>query len=303
MNELIDRFLQYIYHRHSQSEKTVDAYRRDLFQFRDYLLSQGIESFEEVDRLVFMEFLASCRELPNGRVAKNATIARKLSTYRSFYHYLNEYIGIQTNPLVSIHSPKNTRKIPEFLFLSEIQYFLETYDTSKPVKCRDQMLFTVLYACGLRVQEIVNLTWEDIHLQERFMRIRGKGDKERLVPFYKDMIEQLRHYKLFFWEKTAKHTDAVFVSLRGKPMTTRAVQMLMRQHAEEIGISNNLHPHMFRHSFATHLLDNGADIRIVQELLGHSSLSTTQIYTHVSTKKLQKEYEKSHPLANHSIKG
>lgn len=303
MNELIDRFLQYVYHRHSQSEKTVDSYRRDLFQFRDYLLSQGIQSFEDVDRLVFMGFLATCRELPNGKIAKNATIARKLSTYRSFYRYLNEYIGIQANPLVSIHSPKNIRKIPDFLFLSEIQYFLDTYDTTIPAKCRDQMLFTMMYACGLRVSEIVNLTWEDIHLQERFLRIRGKGDKERLVPFYKDMIEQLRHYKLFFWEKTAKHTNAVFVSLRGKQMTTRAVQKLMREHAEEIGMSSNLHPHMFRHSFATHLLDNGADIRIVQELLGHSSLSTTQIYTHVSAKKLQKEYEKSHPLANHSIKG
>lgn len=302
MNELIERFLQYIYHQHSQSEKTVEVYRRDLIQFKDFLESQDIHDFEQVDRLLFMDFLSRCRILPNGHQAKNSTICRKLSEYRSFYRYLNEYIGIQNNPLVSIHSPESHRKIPEFLFLSEIKEFLNTYDTADPAQLRDKTMFTVLYACGLRVSELVNLTWNDVHLQDRFLRIRGKGGKERLVPFYKGLIQELQLYRLQYWEKKARHTDAVFVSLRGNKMTTRAIQLLMQKHADAIGMSLNLHPHMFRHSFATHLLDNGADIRIVQELLGHSSLSTTQIYTHVSSKKLQSAYEKAHPLANHSIK-
>lgn len=302
MNELIERFLQYIYHQHSQSEKTVEAYRRDLEQLKDFLNSQDIHDFEQVDRLVFMDFLRQCRILSDGSIAKNSTISRKLSTYRSFYRYLNEYIGIQNNPLVSIHSPKNSRQLPEFLFISEIREFLDTYDTTKPVQLRDKTMFTLLYACGLRVSELVNLEWSDVHLQERFLRIRGKGDKERLVPFYPALIQDLKAYKLGYWEKTAIHTEAVFVSLRGKKMTTRAIQLLMQKHADDIGMNMNLHPHMFRHSFATHLLDNGADIRIVQELLGHSSLSTTQIYTHISSKKLQAAYEKAHPLANHTLK-
>lgn len=302
MDELIERFLQYVYHQHSQSEKTMDAYRRDLNQLRDFLQAQGIDDFEKVDRLTFLDFLKTCRQLKDGSLAKNSTIARKLSTYRSFYRYLNEYIGIQNNPMVSIHAPKNSRKIPDFLFVSEIRTFLDSYDLSKPASIRDRMIFTLMYACGLRLSETVNLCWEDVHLQERFLLIKGKGSKERLVPFYAALIQELQEYRLRYWEKYARSTDAVFVSLRGNPMTPRSIQYLMQKHADEIGMHMNVHPHMLRHSFATHLLDNGADIRIVQELLGHSSLSTTQIYTHLSSGKLLKEYQKAHPLANQGIK-
>lgn len=302
MNELIERFLQYVYHQHSQSDKTVEAYRRDLNQFVEFLKSQGITDFEDVDRLVFLDYLSHIRTLSDGSMAKNSTIARKLSTYRSFYKYLNEYIGIPNNPLNSLHSPKTSRKIPDFLFVSEIQTFLESYDLQKPAELRDKMLFSLMYACGLRVSEIVSLQWDDVHLDDRFVRIVGKGDKERIVPFYQGLCSMFQSYRLSYWEKVAKQTNHVFVSLRGKPMTTRAVQMLMQKHADAIGMGMNVHPHMLRHSFATHLLDNGADIRIVQELLGHSSLSTTQIYTHLSPQKLLKEYERSHPLANHKIK-
>lgn len=302
MDELIERFLQYVYHQHSQSEKTMDAYRRDLNQLRDFLQAQGIDDFEKVDRLTFLDFLKKCRQLKDGSLAKNSTIARKLSTYRSFYRYLNEYIGIQNNPMISIHAPKNNRKIPDFLFVSEIRTFLDSYDLSKPASIRDRMIFTLMYACGLRLSETVNLCWEDVHLQERFLLIKGKGSKERLVPFYAALIQELQEYRLRYWEKYARSTDAVFVSLRGNPMTPRSIQYLMQKHADEIGMHMNVHPHMLRHSFATHLLDNGADIRIVQELLGHSSLSTTQIYTHLSSGKLLKEYQKAHPLANQGIK-
>ena len=180
--------------------------------------------------------------------------------------------------------------------------FLESYDLQKPAELRDKMLFSLMYACGLRVSEVVSLRWEDVHLNERFVRIIGKGDKERIVPFYHGISSLFQKYRREYWEKFAKQTNHVFVSLRGNAMTTRAVQMLMQKHADAIGMGMNVHPHMLRHSFATHLLDNGADIRIVQELLGHSSLSTTQIYTHLSPQKLLKEYERSHPLANHKIK-
>ncbi len=296
MDELVERFLQFVYHRNSGSEATVDAYRRDLKQFTDFLLSQSITSFEDVDRIVFMNFLASCRMLPDGTPVKNSTMSRKVSTYRSFYKYLNEYIGIPNNPLEAIKIPGSKRHIPEFLFVSEVRHFLDTYDDNDEIELRDRMLFTMMYACGLRVSEAANLTWQDVHISERFVRIVGKGDKERIVPFFKKMVKDLEIYKLRYWEKYAKD-DHVFVSQRGKQLTTRGIQYLMQKHADAIGMTMKVHPHMLRHSFATHMLDNGADIRIVQELLGHASLSTTQIYTHVSTNRLKKAYLEAHPLA------
>lgn len=300
MDELIERFLQYVYRKNSQSEKTVESYRRDLNQFKEFLNSENVDSFEKADRLLMLNYVASIRVLNDGTYAKNSTIARKLSSIRSLYKYLNEYIGIDNNPLESIQSPKNNRKIPEFLFVSEIKEFLDTYNETDPVKLRDKTMFTMLYACGLRVSELVNVEWKDISIDDRVVRIVGKGDKERIVPFYKGFGKQLLEYKQKYWMHYAKK-DYVFVSLRGNQFTSRGVQFLMQKHADEIGMSMNVHPHMFRHSFATHLLDNGADIRVVQELLGHSSLSTTQIYTHVSMNKLKEAYMDAHPLANHEI--
>ena len=299
MNDLIERFLKYVYRRNSQSQKTTEAYRRDLLQFKEYLDKQGIHNFEDVDRLTFMNFLMELRVLPDGSQAKNSTIARKISTYRSFYRYLNEYIGINENPMASIKTPKNKRKIPDFLFLSEIQNFLDSYDEEDPVAFRDKVMFTMMYACGLRVSELVDLKWPDVDLNQRCLRVLGKGNKERIVPFFKDFEKDLIKYRYVYYEKYEKKDDHVFISQRGKGLTARGVQFLMKKHAQEIGMDMDVHPHMFRHSFATHLLDNGADIRIVQELLGHASLSTTQIYTHVSTKQLKEAYQKAHPLAKH----
>ncbi len=293
MDELVERFLQYIYSRNSHSQATIDSYRNDLNQLMEFLKSQSIDSFEQVDRLVFLQFIADLRMEQN---VKNSTIARKLSTYRSFYRYLNEYIGINHNPLESVSTPKNNRKIPDFLFVGEVQNFLDTYDTSKLSELRDKTLFMLMYASGLRVSEVVSLQWNDVDLQNRILHITGKGDKDRIVPFFKGMDDQLEDYKLRYWQQYASD-DHVFVNLRGKPFTSRGIQYLMQKHADAIGMSVNVHPHMLRHSFATHLLDNGADIRLVQELLGHSSLSTTQIYTHVSNSTLKKEYQKAHPLA------
>ena len=153
----------------------------------------------------------------------------------------------------------------------------------------------MMYACGLRVSECVSLEWNQIDLNNRIVHIRGKGDKDRIVPFYKGFEDELLEYKNSFWAKYAID-DHVFVNLRGKQLTSRGIQYLMDKHAKKIGMHMKLHPHMLRHSFATHLLDNGADIRVVQELLGHSSLSTTQIYTHVTTAQLVKAYKKAHPF-------
>lgn len=294
MKEYVERFLNYIYQKNSQSQDTYDSYKRDLVQLMDYLTSQGITSFQDADRLVFLNFISTFQLEKH---AKSSTIARKLSTYRSFYRYLNEYVGLDVNPLESISVPNKKRKIPDFLFENEIAFYLDSYSSEDPISFRDQTMFTLLYACGLRVSELCALQWEEIDLNSRIVRVLGKGKKERLVPFFSGFEKQLQQYKLTYWEKYAQ-SDFVFVNQRGKGFTSRGIQYLMQKHAVEIGMHMKLHPHMFRHSFATHLLDHGADIRLVQELLGHESLSTTQIYTHVSLQKMQDEYQKAHPLAN-----
>ena len=258
MDELIDRFLKYIYRKNTQSDKTIESYKNDLNQYKEYLLSQSIDSFESCDRLTFMNFLATLDHL------KSSSIARKMSVYRSFYAYLAEYMGINENPLLGIQTPKKSKQIPDFLFVEEIQEFLNSYEDNKEDQYRDRILFTMMYACGLRVSECVSLEWNQIDFNNRIVHIRGKGDKDRIVPFYQGFEKELLY--------------------------------LMDKHAKAIGMHMKLHPHMLRHSFATHLLDNGADIRVVQELLGHSSLSTTQIYTHVTTAQLVKAYKKAHPF-------
>lgn len=302
MNELIDKFLDFIYRTNSGSEKTVEAYGHDLDQLLEFMKRKQIKDFESVQRNQFMEFIGELRILDPNKYASDATINRKLSTYRSFFRYLNQYIGIQNNPMEGIKLTGNKRKIPEFLFLHEIKQFLNSYDCSKLNELRDKTMFTLMYASGLRVSEVVNLTWAQIDLNSLIVHVIGKGDKERIVPFYHSLKPLLEEYKLRYWMIYAKDgQEAVFLSNRGTRMTTRGVQYVMQKHADQIGFAMKVHPHMFRHSFATHLMDNGADIRIVQELLGHASISTTQIYTHVSLKKVQEAYDRSHPLANEEI--
>ncbi|MCI7802684.1 MAG: tyrosine recombinase [Erysipelotrichaceae bacterium] len=295
MDEYIERFLNYIYRKNSQSEKTIEAYRRDLYQFKDYLQSQSIDSFEQVDRLLMLNYVVSIRILKDGTQAKDSTIARKLSSIRSFFRYLNEYVGMNVSPLQTLPSMNKKKNIPEFLFVSEIKEFLNTYDVQDLTQLRDKTMFTLLYACGLRVSELTQLTWKNISLNQRYIRVIGKGNKERIVPFFKGFEKQLKEYKEKYWQKISK-CDSVFISNHGNTLTSRGVQYLMQKHADDIGMNMKIHPHMFRHSFATHLLDNGADIRVVQELLGHSSLSTTQIYTHVSMNRLKEAYSQAHPL-------
>lgn len=302
MNELVKQFLDFIYRTNSGSEKTVEAYGRDLEQLLEFMKKKQINDFESLQRSQFMEFIGELRILDHNKYASDATINRKLSTYRSFFRYLNQYIGIQNNPMEGIKLAGSKRKIPEFLFLHEIKQFLNSYDCSNLNELRDKTMFTLMYASGLRVSEVVNLTWAQIDLNSLIVHVVGKGDKERIVPFYHSLKPLLEEYKLRYWMMYAKDgQEAVFLSNRGTKMTTRGVQYVMQKHADQIGFAMKVHPHMFRHSFATHLMDNGADIRIVQELLGHASISTTQIYTHVSLKKVQEAYDHSHPLANEEI--
>lgn len=295
----LDRFLDHVSALNTGSTHTIDAYRRDILEFYDYLMEENIMELSDVDRILVVNYVADLRG-KNGihGALKNTTIARKLSSLRSFYRYLNDYIGVKNNPFLYLKSPKQGRRIPEFLFQDEVDLFLNSFDEHEDAAIRDRAMFEMMYACGMRVSEVVNLSIRDIDLQDGIVHISGKGDKQRIVPFYDEAKKRLVRYLNEVRMKWAdQKQDAVFVNQRGKQMSTRGVQYRMELAAKACDLHVHIHPHMFRHSFATHLLDNGADLRFVQELLGHSSLSTTQIYVHVSQERLKKAYNEAHPRA------
>ena len=299
MEEYLERFLNYTAQRNTGSKHTLDAYRRDLEQFFLFLKREGVQSLEEVDRIVLMNYIASISEDDKGNQRRASTISRKISSIRSFYRYLNEYVGVLNNPLEYIKGPKAPKRIPEFMFIEEIRTFLDSIDDSTLVGKRDRAMFELMYACGLRVSEVTTLQIEDLDFDDHILHVRGKGDKERIVPFYEKIAQRLQEYLLNVrekWSGPLAHRT-LFVNQRGKALTPRGVQYIMARHCDECGLSIRIHAHIFRHSVATHLLDTGADIRVVRDLLGDASLSTTQIYVHVTQERLRKAYESAHPLA------
>lgn len=300
MDELVERFLSYIDHINTGSKHTIDAYHRDIYEFVEYLKAENVEDFEDVDRILVMNYVASLRNR-NGidGSMKNSSVARKLSSLRSFYRYLNEYIGVSKNPFLYLKSPKTAKRIPEFLFYDEMDIFLSSIDEQSEDGIRNRAMFELMYACGLRVSEVVSLKLSDIDFYDQILRIVGKGDKERLIPFHDLAKEKIEAYLPVRekWLGFEKH-DVLFLNMRGNPLTSRGVQFILEKQAKLSNLQIHVHPHMFRHTFATHLLDNGADLRVVQELLGHSSLSTTQIYVHVTQDRLMNAYVSAHPRAH-----
>lgn len=297
MDEQLASFLTYIHQKHTGSIHTIDAYKRDIQSFISFLNKEQITSFVDVDRIVLINYIANLHEQYESELS-STTIARKLSALRSFYRYLIRYEHIDKNPFLYFKAPKQARKIPEFLFYDEMDTFLSSFDLQDDAQLRDRAMFELMYASGLRVSELTQLTLKDIDFHNQIVRVHGKGDKERLVPFYDiagEMIQRYIHDVRSKWCKL--NHDIVFVNQKGKQLTSRGVQYRMQRQEEQLQMPMHLHPHMFRHSFATHLLDNGADLRIVQELLGHASLSTTQIYVHISKDRLKQSYLSAHPRA------
>ena len=302
MNELAEDFIQFILRRGSGSEATADSYHRDLQRFIDYLQSREINSFADVDKTVMLDYVTLLR---SGKITRSrigdSSFSRMLSTLRSFYHYLNRYKGFKANPTRGLKSPKIGRSIPEFLTFEQMMTLLDSFDLNDPVQLRDRVIIETIYACGLRVSELCSITLADLDLDERIVTVTGKGDKQRIVPFYNRLKELILRYCHEYRDLHVKEGEqALFISQRGTAMTSRAVQLILNKAQQNSGLSQGLHPHMLRHSFATHLLDNGVDLRTVQELLGHSSLSTTQIYTHVTTDRLKKTVDEAHPHSKKS---
>lgn len=295
MQEVFNRYKNYLEAERNVSPYTVRNYISDLLDFFQFLGTRKISSLNEVDRYVVRDYLAHLIEL--GRV--KASIARKLSAIRSFYRYLLREEMISTSPVANTSSPKLDKRLPLFLTIEEMERLLETPDLSTPQGQRDRALLELLYASGLRVSELVSLEPGQVDLDTREIRVWGKGAKERIVLMGKPAAEALSAYLSWGRPKLSgeKKNRALFLNRYGERLTERMVQKNLENYARLAGIEKKVHPHMLRHTFATHLLDGGADLRVVQELLGHSNLSSTQIYTHVTRSQARKIYLSAHPMA------
>ena len=294
MQEVFNRYINYLEVERNVSPYTVRNYTTDLLGFFTFLRTKEIGSLKEVDRHVLRDYLSHLME--QGFV--KASIARKLSAMRSFYRYLLREGMIATSPIMAT-SPKLDKRLPSFLTIEEINRLLEAPDLSTPQGQRDRSLLELLYASGIRVSELVSLNLEQVNLDSHEIRVWGKGSKERLAlmgePAAKALSDYLNQGRLKLLGN--KGSNALFLNRYGGRLPERRVQRILEKYANIAGIDKGVHPHMLRHTFATHLLNGGADLRVVQELLGHADLSSTQIYTHVTKSQARKVYLSAHPMA------
>jgi len=295
MQAVFNKYINYLEAERNASPYTVRNYTTDLLDFFQFLRDKEIDSLKEVDRHTLRDYLSQLME--KGFV--KASIARKLSAIRSFYRYLLREEIISTSPVATTSSPKLDKRLPSFLTIEEINRLLEAPDLSTPQGRRDRALLELLYASGLRVSELVSLNLEQVNLDTNEIRVWGKGSKERVVLIGKPAARALTAYLTQGRPELLgkKGSNALLLNRYGKRLMERRVQRILEKYANIAGIGKRVYPHMLRHTFATHLLDGGADLRVVQELLGHASLSSTQIYTHVSKSQAKKVYLSAHPMA------
>jgi len=293
MQEIFNKYIDYLQAERNMSGYTVRNYSRDLRDFFDFVMGRGITSLKDVDKRVLRSYLSQLTA--EGR-AKSG-IARRLSAIRSFYRYLLREEMITASPAATTTSPKLDRRLPAFLTVDEAKRLVESPDLSKPQGQRDRALLELLYASGLRVSELVNMNVEQLNLATNEIRVWGKGSKERVVLIGAPAAHALSTYiqqgrRELLGER---RNNALFVNRYGGRLPARTVQKILEKYARNI--NKKVHPHMLRHTFATHLLDGGADLKVVQELLGHADLSSTQIYTHVTQSRARKIYLSAHPMA------
>ena len=298
MKDAIRRFLRYLDAERNASEFTIKSYKDDLeafkyfFEYEDGTYPAPGE-FRSSD---LREFISEMAEAGYAR----STIARRLATLRSFFKFCQREGLVDENPAKPLRNPRKHRQLPHFLSTVEIGRLLDAPDLSDQLGIRDRAMLETIYSGGLRVSELVGLNYSDLQLDEGLIRVRGKGKKERFSPLGSYAVEALDSWLTRSNQKRRpKPESAVFTNRFGNRITTRSVRRMLEKYIKLTGLDQRTSPHTLRHSFATHLLDRGADIRSVQELLGHKSLVTTQIYTHLTTAKLRDIYEKSHPLASH----
>jgi tyrosine recombinase XerC len=292
MTKEIAEFLAFLKHEKNASPHTLSAYERDLLEVAAYLREREVR-WDKAGNVVLRGFLAELHE----KKRKKSTIGRKLAALRSFYDFGLRKKWIAENPAKLLATPRQEKRVPSFLSEEETAELLDLPRSSRPLDLRDKAILELFYATGIRVSELVGIETADIHFGERLVRVRGKGKKERIVPFGNKAREALEEYRRARPQLAAGGggAEAFFLNYRGGPLTTRSVQRMVHKCIRRTAVARKISPHSLRHSFASHLLGRGADLRVIQELLGHSSLATTQKYTHVDLKQLLTVYKKSHP--------
>ena len=308
----VDKFLYYEEVILGKSFNTIRGYRRDLLQFMEYLEKyEEIHNFEEIEMMTFRSFIAylnSPKRLEKNVKSSNKkaklkpvskrSINRKISALRTFFKYLQEIKVIETNKASYINVPKFEKELPNVINRDDLNNLRHVINTEKITGIRDRLIIELLYSSGLRSIELINLSEFMIDIEEREIRVVGKGDKERITFFSENAKKWLIKYIEEKKKQYANYTrEVLIVNSKGKKLTTRSLRRLISAHAHEAGIEKEITPHVFRHSFATELLNNGVDIRYLQELLGHSSIAATQVYTHVSKSLLRDIYMSTHPLS------
>lgn len=286
MERFIEKFIRYLDIERNYSKHTILNYQADLAEFKQFL---GDAALEKADYLLIRKYLAALKE----KNLKARTLGRKLSTLRSFFKFLSREGLLKDNPLLSISSPKLDKHLPEFLTEEEVTKLIEVAASKDEPGLRDRAVIETFYSTGMRISELVGLNKEDVDFIGGIVKVRGKGKKERIVPIGEHAIFALRNYL----EARKKDSDAIFLNKSGKRITDRGVRNIVGKYLHLASIKQGVSAHTLRHSFATHLLNRGADLRSVQELLGHANLSTTQIYTHLTTDRLKSVYDKAHPRA------
>lgn len=293
----IKNFLNYLNFEKGLSENTINAYKNDISNYLRYLCSLNITDFTDITHHIINNFIIYLYELGLNETSR----IRYLSSVRSFHKYLVENGTLKDDVSEKVIFPKSHKKLPEVLSVNEIQKLIDSIDTNTAAGIRDRAIIEILYACGLRVSELCNLENQNIIWDYEVLRIIGKGNKERIVPIGSSALFWLSEYinkvRPLYIKNPTKTTPALFLNQRGKKLTRMGVWKILHNYAVKVGMGDKVHPHVFRHSFATHLLEGGADIRAVQEMLGHSDISTTQIYTNIDREYIKSIHKKYHPKA------
>ena len=289
----VDQYISYLVFEKGLSEKTIESYSSDLSKYLEFLKQKGVKDITQADTPMILKHLIALRESGLG----SKSCARHLITLRGFYKFLAQEKVLEFDPAKLIDLPKSGLKLPDVLSVSEVNLLLNIPDINTPLGKRNSAMLELLYAAGLRVSELVNLKFLDVNLEACFVRVMGKGSKERIVPFGLYAKNKIDDYvnnsrPLLLKNRISKY---LFVARAGKPMTRQGFWKLLKQYVKQAKIKKKVTPHSLRHSFASHLLEGGADLRTVQVLLGHVDISSTQIYTHVARDHLRQIHEKYHP--------
>lgn len=301
-SEKINRepFEEYLVHlkiERDLAENSVKSYQRDIQKYIDFLEAEKIVEWNKIDRyniVLFMQRLKEDNQSPN-------SIIRMTSSLRQFHQYLRQEKITEQDPMQYVDTPKKAEVLPKVMSLKEVEGLLQTPNVATEIGLRDRAILEVMYATGLRISELVHLEMDELHLTMGFIQTVGKGNKERILPIGGEAVKWLNEYLIdsrpIFESRSAEESPYVFLNARGGGLSRQGVWKNLKKTVQKAGIKKNVTPHMLRHSFATHLLENGADLRIVQELLGHSDISTTQIYTHITKARMKDVYEQYHPRA------